>query len=332
MIRATHHETLGSILGLALAASSSACDSPVETGTPVSRAIPWHDPGDPPPVGTWPPSGGTLNTASLGDVPLMRVVLPGYPQGSRRPDDAYVEQIEVLGQWKSISASTATAPLGELVVEADGIEYGGADLVGSRWWLDPQQTRFILIAEHAEAQGRHGYQLEYHTTDPSDPGSPICEPDHDGDHWAYVVGDVLVDVQEASITADARSLLVACASGALGKALSWGFTPWKDEADQDLALYQAGVRTVMADYCGTGTSFTEDGTLVQVSNAAAGQTFLTPEAGTEAVFGPGGALCLTSPRVIGPGAQCTIPTCGSDEEVALLVQGGSALAWTKLAG
>lgn len=313
---------------LMLALMSSGCDEPPD----LPQLVEFREMMEGPVVeGTWPPSGGTLNTAWLGETPLMRIALPSYPRDLCRDDDAYVEEIEVMVEGAYELGTSATANEGELVVRAANVDHRGAALVGSRWWLDAAKTHYITITEYGEADGRFGYQFEHQSLTQAIPDPVICEPDIDGDRWAYVVGNVSVDVADASISIDNHSLLVACASGALGKAISWGFAPWAYGYARDLKLYQTGVRTVMADYCGDGVSYTEDGVLIQVSNERAGQSFVYPETSTEAVFGPDGALCLTCPRIGGPDPACDIPACGSDAGAEALMN-QSFHAWTKVAG
>jgi len=317
--------TDSSLPSLALALASvlgPGCDLPVEPEEFELRE------GDPGVEGTWPPSGGTLNTAVLNGSTLMRIIPPNAP-ASCQGSDACITEIEVMSGGQHVLATAATSEQGDLVVVAEGIEYRGATLVDSRWWLDPAHTAYVTITEFAQEQGHFGYQFEHRVVEGASIRPVICEPDEDGDQWAYVVGDVNVDPGTAEISVDHGALAIACASGALGKAISWGFSPWKNGHVHDTKFYQAGLRTVMADYCGDGSSYTVDGTVIQVSNERAGQTFFDPAASTEAVFGPDGALCLSSPRIIGAGAQCSIPTCGSDESVQGMTT-QSFRVWTKI--
>jgi len=310
------------ISGLAL----GACDETAEADPASFRALdlPWQI------IPGWPPPGGTLNTASLGTTPLMRLLLPGYPGANGnnvRTSDAVIHSVELMRSRSFEEVTSISAISGELSITTDDGDFRGADLIDSRWWLDEQKTRYITITDYGEAAGFKGYQFEHHWT-VSGPANPmICTPDVDGNHWAYVVGDVLVQ-PTGSITNDPGALLIACSSGALGKAITWGFTPW-DETNQTLDLYQTGVRTVMADYCGDGSSYTEDGTLIQVHNDLAGQGFVNPTTENEAVFGPDGALCLSEPRAASHAPDCEIPVCGDEVEIDLLMT-ESFHTWTKL--
>jgi ADYC domain len=257
-------------------------------------------------ISTWPPSGGTFNTASLGVTPLMRLLPPGSPALAYE-DDGVVVQIEVLDGAQYFPVTSVSAPHGMLEFAAAGVRYEGLAVLGSRWWLDDAHTHYVTITEVSEQGLAFGYQLEHHIVGAD--AKPICEADVVGDHWAYLVADVLVDVHDGTITHQAGPLLVACASGALGKAISWGFSPWDTTLPEALSLYQTGVRTVRADYCGDGSSYTEDGVLIQVYNQLAGQSFAVNTVSDEAIFGPDGALCLSNPRNEGVVPACTLPPC-----------------------
>jgi hypothetical protein len=278
--------------------------------------------------GAWPPPGGTFNTASLGVTPLMRILPPAYDfDGPIKADDGVISLIEVLDGGDYVPVTGVSVPGGRLVLETARGPFEGAAVEGSRWWLDAAKTQHIVITEVSLAGTALGYQLEHRVVGKPE-AQPVCAPDIDGDHWAYLVEDVLVDVTDGSVERDDGPLLVACASGALGKAITWGFSPWQDKLVDPLLLYQTGVRTVMADYCGNGSSYTEDGILIQVSNDAAGQRFSAPSASTEAVFGPDGALCLTTPRKPGLPTDCALAPC-TDKLEGLMA--ASYHTWTKLA-
>jgi len=290
-------------------------------------------------VGTWPPPGGTLNTAWLGDSPLMRLVL-GQPFFELTPDDVRVSEIDLLvdGHRLTVPPSAAHIDHGLITVTVAGVEYTGDDLVGSRWWLSLEHEDHLEISEvdTAVAPEHWGYRFDYVPDAHKSTYAEVCRASPNEGRWAYVVGDIDVDTT-GTIHPSTDTLLIACASGALGKAITWGFTPWSDPdptAALDLPLYQTGVRTVMADYCGVGQSHTEDGTAIQVKNAEAGQDFDQVFRSTEAVFGPQGALCLLEPRIPLSDRltydECTIPACGSDQDVEALMAGNPAYAWTKL--
>jgi hypothetical protein len=74
---------------------------------------------------------------------------------------------------------------------------------------------------------------------------------------------------------DANKLSFVCTNGTIAKCVRWGYRPWasaykngvKVGFPTPLAQYHQGcVRAAMADYCGDGTSFTQDGTVVDISD------------------------------------------------------------------
>ena len=70
----------------------------------------------------------------------------------------------------------------------------------------------------------------------------------------------------------ASKFAFVCTNGTIAKCVRWGYRPWasalkngKTTGLTSLASYHQGcVRAAMADYCGDGTSFTKDGTVVDI--------------------------------------------------------------------
>jgi len=89
-------------------------------------------------------------------------------------------------------------------------------------------------------------------------------------------------------TATAADFTVACRHSAIAKCLEFGYTPW---TKQTRALASC-VRALRADYCGDGTSYTVDGTLVNIFDVGRIQpdsAWWTPEA----EWTPNGASCVS---------------------------------------
>ena len=59
---------------------------------------------------------------------------------------------------------------------------------------------------------------------------------------------------------------LTCTSGAQAKCIRFGYKPWKQSKDGQslLPLYEACIRMVRADYCGTGEATTLDGTEIDI--------------------------------------------------------------------
>ena len=97
----------------------------------------------------------------------------------------------------------------------------------------------------------------------------------------------------------------ACENGAIAKCVRWGYKPWKTAGGQPVApLHQACTRMARADYCGNGTSHTQDATLVDIydSRGLLARTtsptarWQPDRASFEAAWGPDGAVCLARTR------------------------------------
>lgn len=154
-------------------------------------------------------------------------------------------------------------------------------------------------------------------------GLPVCEP---GDHGVLVPGRW--DARGHHVE-DATEITYSCMSGVIAKCVSWGYAPWLTSA----ADHAACTRLARADYCGDGTSWTMDGTLIGVHD----QLGVQPQASGgslqfEAAWGPEGALCVARTRyqieassgdTLQPSCFATLPLCHSLDEAAAL---GAVLA------
>lgn len=110
---------------------------------------------------------------------------------------------------------------------------------------------------------------------------------------------------------DPDGLTFACPSGVLHKCVNWGYQPWAVGEE----LHQTCTRLARADYCGTGTPWTKDGTLIDVYDVAGVQS-PTGEPGLsfEAGWGPIGAVCVSAPRYLVSKADgdAALPACWDD--------------------
>lgn len=140
-------------------------------------------------------------------------------------------------------------------------------------------------------------------------GKNVCE---DGTKGLFVPG--VWDERGAHHDSSELSTF-ACATGAIGKCVLWGYAPDRVGAE----LHQACTRMVRADYCGDGTSFTKDGTQIDVFDAR-GIVAPANEASFlfEAGWGENGAVCVSRTRFEGSRPSCwkDLPLCASGEEAA----------------
>lgn len=120
----------------------------------------------------------------------------------------------------------------------------------------------------------------------------LCAPDSVEQAAAIVLDSLTVNKTTGAITARPSTLYLGCASGAVGKAPTWGYTPW----DLGLADFEAMVRMVRADYCADGVSWTTPGRAVTIEDVWGINSFAATAGALEGVWGPSGLLCLGTPR------------------------------------
>ncbi|HLL81990.1 MAG TPA: ADYC domain-containing protein [Longimicrobium sp.] len=91
---------------------------------------------------------------------------------------------------------------------------------------------------------------------------------------------------------DPSAFTFACTSGAVGKCVVDGYRPWASVSGKSLAPYhQACTRLLRADYCGDGTSYTQNGRSVNLYDSLGIQIDTAPWL-VEAAWSPSGAVCF----------------------------------------
>lgn len=118
---------------------------------------------------------------------------------------------------------------------------------------------------------------------------------------------------------DPNWVTFACKGEAAYKAKALGYSESRifpgSSGSATRAQQDATLKMITADYCGTGHSFTEQGTELHWENRVGSVTATPgPMDPIEAVWGPDGALCLDEPRLTTKPlveAECghTIPSC-----------------------
>jgi hypothetical protein len=113
---------------------------------------------------------------------------------------------------------------------------------------------------------------------------------------------------------DPTAFTFACAGHALAKCVELGYEPWSKVKvcapgqgcqKKSLAPYhQACTRMLRADYCGNGTSYTVDGTLINLYDSVGIQAD-TESWNLEAEWTEGGARCMARRRL----SSTAVPTC-----------------------
>ncbi len=97
---------------------------------------------------------------------------------------------------------------------------------------------------------------------------------------------------------------------AIAKCVDWGYAP---ETVGD-ATFEACTRMVRADYCGDGTSWTLDGTFIDIDDPSGLQVATdAPEMQFEAGWGPDGAVCVRTSRyaIASERGDAIVPSCWS---------------------
>ncbi len=122
------------------------------------------------------------------------------------------------------------------------------------------------------------------------------------------------DLDDKSVIPDQDGwITLACAGSAAAKMSLLGYGPNADGdgAPTTVDQRQATLKMITADYCGDGTSYTEDGTALLWENQ--GGSVSAPEADPadlEAIWTAHGASCLDTPRVVDRGeVACALPSC-----------------------
>lgn len=199
------------------------------------------------------------------------------------------------------------------------------DIVGFAIFLDtPAGEAIIRIVDYddevpAWAPGlapRTSYGLSYDLPSEGVRGEDLCLAPAQGtagDTAALLIRGEDYDIESKSvIPAQPNLFTIACAGDALAKMKLLGYDP--EESDIELATApvqrQATIKMLAADYCGSGTSYTELGQPLYWQNAAS--WFDPPPAGAdvEAIWDQNGAVCLNQPRLVERGqVACALPTC-----------------------
>lgn len=179
-----------------------------------------------------------------------------------------------------------------------GAVLSGEDFVGSRWTVEVETTgskevlEVVSFLDDPDAS-RYTFVSTDNVHGVNSPKNYTCplEPDT-GEYSVVMFGDLDVDAQTGKHFAREHTLYFGCAAAAVGKSAVWGYAPWTT----DEVTHQTASRTVRADYCGNGHSYTKAGTPLQLRDVFGINQFIDPDFDTEAFWGPDGAVCIKVPR------------------------------------
>lgn len=208
-------------------------------------------------------------------------------------EEVTLEGSSLTGVRLEGSTLTATRRDGTLVT---GAGFVGAKLKG---WTASGARVQVRIDGYSVAGDVSSYQASY-TVDGAEQGwTSVCTS---GGSAVLLSGTWNAD---GSRTSSDTVVTFACPGGALAKCVDFGYAPWRSQDGTSLAPYhQACTRAIRADYCGDGTSFTQDGNMINLYDVIGVQTD-TVDWTPEAEWSEDGARCVS-----GLVTRATVPlTC-----------------------
>ncbi|MFY0532351.1 ADYC domain-containing protein [Nannocystis pusilla] len=207
-----------------------------------------------------------------------------------------------------VNVTSGAVKDGTLEAKVGTTVYRGADLVGSRWELtlfnadtdgdgdhdaddEPEVDVELRIASFQQISPKEAHYT-FETVDELGNIVPVCDADTDGVHTMVPIKDLTVNEVTGRMGKRSNTLYLACTSGAVGKAVQWGYKPWERPIDE----FEVATRMVRADYCFDGTSYTQTGTHLQIKDKYQINTFLRSDDPTEAVWSKSGVRCINTPQ------------------------------------
>ncbi len=133
---------------------------------------------------------------------------------------------------------------------------------------------------------------------------------------ATVLGGETYDLTSKQVNAGmTRWFTLACAGSAAAKLRLMNYGPQSDfdgaGHPASVSSRQAALKMVTADYCGGGTSYTQNGTPLQYEDTPGTVAVEGPPGDLEAIWTASGAVCLDTTRIANTQVACTLPSCSS---------------------
>jgi hypothetical protein len=214
-----------------------------------------------------------------------------------------------------------------------GTEFSGADFIRSLWTVEIEETGTKEVMEVIQflpdpSAARYTFIATATSQGVSDTKVYTCPKDDDTGEFAVVIfGDLDVDPEKGTHFERPKTMYFGCAAAAVGKSAVWGYSPWATDDE----THQTASRAVRADYCGDGVTYTQSGTALQLSDVFGINSFSNPNADTEAMWGPGGAICIKVPRLVDVSdvacAGSSVKFCAGDDSFE---DHKDALLWSKV--
>lgn len=255
-------------------------------------------------------SGLLLNTSAIGDHLLHELDLRGGLHENVKLAAVYIRTLKGKKTvWTQLDEVWSVK--GELFGRSGDSLFAAQDFVGSRWevftygsgvtqrqmtihsyrWdATTQNHKYAFAYPMDPSYGKHHYD-KYAKPIDGTTLLPLCAQ-AGGDIEAVLYEHTHVDMKTGGVDEQQHILNIACLGGALGKSAEWGYRPY------EIGHYgfQGIVRTLRADYCGDGDSWTKPGTAIDLEDTWGIHKFSDPSRKTEAIWTPEGALCVTLPR------------------------------------
>jgi hypothetical protein len=203
-------------------------------------------------------NGANLNGANLNgnDLSQFLVSINYYPV---KKDGAVLDQVWLEGTTLMGVKGSSTY---------SGVDFVGTELVGNLG--DGRTVRLRITATSPAPTPNEDlllYQVEFRGDDAqwypacyNASGTPVLALPVAG-VWNYLQGVT----GGGSKLDDPEHFTFACQGGAIAKCVQWGYRPWASLNGVLLAPYhQSCTRLVRADYCGDGTSYTQNGNRINL--------------------------------------------------------------------
>jgi hypothetical protein len=204
-------------------------------------------------------------------------------------------------------------------VSLNGVTLNGSELVGVRNKKNVRGSAFVgalldgTLSDGSTVKLRiDGYRavagvfttLSYYTVSYSSSGSwvPLCGTSSSGVAIEAIALKGTWDLSQGTPTGggwtdSASTITFGCRSAALGKCVDLGYDPWYTYLGRSLRpFHQTCTRVLRADYCGDGSSYTVNGTLINLYDVLGIQQ--DTETWTfEAQWDDRGAICASGTRI-----------------------------------
>lgn len=235
-------------------------------------------------VGEVTQNGMSFNGRSLNGISFNGTTLNGKSLNGKSLNGISFNGTSVTGVAMSASSSNTTPPM------------TGAGMVGSKWNGTASDGSAVTLRVDSAAAGTAPnadlwfYAISYQTTTS---WSPLCGTDPATGKVIQAVstaGQWLATAADAThYTASTTAFTLACRGATVAKCIELGYKTFKGRIDQ----LNSCIRLLRGDYCGTGSAYTVDGTLLNLYDNVGVQAD-TEAWKPEAEWTPSGARCVNS--------------------------------------